>query len=96
LALSPWLDSQTKLYDRAYDVDWNIVQNLVETRVVTPYFIAPFSISVDQLLADMPVDPYNLPPYGEEANNAMPPSAAVTESETKAGDRKSLDLSIPY
>lgn len=88
LALAPWLDSQTKIYDSAYDVDWGTVQNLVETRTVTPYFIAPFSISVDQLLADMPVEPYNFPPYGDDANNAAPPSAEAIEAELNASDVK--------
>ncbi|MBV1931735.1 MAG: L,D-transpeptidase family protein [Porticoccaceae bacterium] len=74
LALAPWLESGGKPTDPTYDVDWEKIQNLTQILTVTPLSIAPDSADLSQLLANLPVEAYDLPPYDHNANDARPPA----------------------
>lgn len=87
LALAPWLGGQAQTANSTYEVDWNRVQNLTTSITVTPLSIAPGARHLDQLLADIPTETYDRPPYDTSDNSARPPSATV-EIETEDSDTR--------
>jgi len=68
------------LGDRRVDIDWNRVAAVgLQTRtVLTP--VSTATIDVLELEPDMPARPYRFPPYGPEANSAVPPPTGAAPS----------------
>lgn len=80
VALAPYL--QSVVHPPAgdsprYDVDWDRVQQVVARFQSMPVPVSPASDSLQDILAAMTAEPYNEPPYGVEANNAMPPDRST-------------------
>ena len=84
VALAPYL--QTALKPQAantprWDVDWDRVAQVLANFQVVPVSVSPAGDSLEDSLANIPAEPYNEPPYGADANNAMPPDRSSTTSQ---------------
>ena len=80
LALAPWLDGIAESAEHSYDVDWEKVKKLTQNLTVIPLSIAPGSPPLKQILANIPFETYDSPPYEQSANDATPPTAIVEKA----------------
>lgn len=89
VALAPYLQSAVtprkgQATAPVYDVDWDRVQQALVRPRALPTPISPATDTLEDLLAAITAVPYTAPPYGIDANNAMPPQRPAGETEAPA------------
>ena len=72
--LAQAMDALT-LYDTP--VDWDRVEQVVDARRIVPTPVSAGAPSLDDILALIKPEQYDLEPYGIDANDAMPPDAPL-------------------
>lgn len=73
LALLPYLEADAAGQSIGYDIAWEKVQEVVSKKTVVPMSVSPGGRDVAEVIAEVPVETYDLPPYGVDANDASLP-----------------------